>query len=226
MARDIKQKEIQVQKPAQSLQAFQQKLATQPQESATLLKPVAITTCSLILVAGAFFGFQTWRQGRIERHEAAISELQQAIQGDGVQPLPALEMEKRMRERLPALETLAQNAPGPCQEDTRRLLATWKLQLEGKGGVTGSTGNPWERLALAQRQIGLAQSAEAEQTLAPLRAKADAEVAWAAPYWSTLMDLHRLKGDREQAWKDYAEYKRRFKDRADTGTMERLLAAI
>lgn len=226
MARDIKQREIQVQKPAQSLQAFQQKLATQPEENATLLKPVALGAAALLLTAGAYFGFSAWRSGTIEKHEAAVSELRQTVLGDGISPVTPGEVEKRMREKLPELEALLQRAPGPCKESTQQLLASWRLQLDGKGGIPSGNATPWERLGLVQRQIALGKTAEAEQTLAPLRAKAEPEAAWAGLYWNSLMDLHRLKGDREQAWKDYAEYKRRFKDRADTGTMERLLAAI
>lgn len=226
MARDIKQKEIQVQKPAQSLQAFQQKVAVQPQEDTTLLKPLAIGAVSLLLVAGAFFGFRSWRAGNLERHESSLSELQQEVLGDGISPVTPVEVEKRMREKLPVLERLAQTAPSSRKEATAAVLATWKLQLEGKGGVQGSTEQPWDRLALAQRQIALGKAADAEQTLAALRSSASPEQAWSAPFWTAVMDLHRLKGDREQAWKDYAEYKRRFKDQADIGTMERLLAAI
>jgi len=59
-----------------------------------------------------------------------------------------------------------------------------------------------------------------------MRKKAEPNEAWASLYWSTLLELRRLQGDREAAWKDLAEYKARFRDEASTTSMERLISGI
>jgi len=225
MAANIKSKEIQVQKPAQSLQAFQQKLASGDDSQVTLLKPLLIGTGIVAALAIGFFGFRAWRTNAIEKHEAAVAELLFEVQGDGLTPVPPADIEKRMRERLPRLETLAKGAPGPVADITEGMLASWCLQLDGAATPPALGSDPWDRLRLAQRQVALGQAEEASSTLKPLRGNAKPDAPWAPLYWATLLDLHRLKGDRAEAWKDYAEYKALFKERADE-SLEKVLASI
>jgi hypothetical protein len=225
MAANIKSKEIQVQKPAQSLQAFQQKLATGTDTQVTLLKPLLIGTGVVAAVVIGFFGFRAWRANALENHEAAVAELLLEVQGDGLTPVAPEDMEKRMRERLPRLEALAKGAPGPATEITQGMLASWRLQLDGTASLPALGSNPWDRLRVAQRQVALGQAEEADATLKSLRSAAKPDAPWAPLYWATLLDLHRLKGDRTEAWKDYAEYKTLFKDRADA-SFEKVLASI
>jgi len=225
MAANIKSKEIQVQKPAQSLQAFQQKLATGADTQVTLLKPLLIGTGVVAALVIGFFGFRAWRANALEKHEAAVAELLLEVQGDGLTPVAPADMEKRMRERLPRLETLAKGAPGPAAEITKGMLAAWRLQLDGSTSLPALGSDPWDRLRVAQRQVALGQPDEAAATLKTLRSAAKPDAPWSPLYWATLLDLHRLKGDRTEAWKDYAEYKALFKDRADE-SLEKVLASI
>lgn len=223
---NAKYKEIQVQKPAQSLEAFKGKVASGEDLNTGMMRQVLMVGAGLVVVVLGWFAFSTWRAGKIEQHEAAVASLVSEVQGDGMTPVTPEETEKRLRERLPRLETLAASAPSASRATTLGLLATWKLQLEGKGGMATEAKDPWSRLRLAQKQVALGQAAEAASTLAPLKGKADADEAWAQLYWTTLLEVDRLQGHREQAWKDYADYKTRFKDRADTQGMERILASI
>lgn len=225
MAANPKSKEIQVQKPAQSLQAFQQKLASGEDPQTTLLKPLLIGVSIVALLVIGFFGFRAWRASNLEKHETALAELLMEVQGDGLAPIPTAELEKRMREKLPRLEAMAKNAPGEARDHVQGLLATWRLQLDGKGPQAPESSDPWSRLRLAQRQLALGQADAVAATLQSLRGSAKPETPWAPLFWATLLDLHRLKGDRDQAWKDYAEYKALFKDRADA-SFEKVLAAI
>lgn len=225
MAAKIKSKEIQVQKPAQSLQAFQQKLASGEDTQVTLLKPILIGTGLVAALTIGFFGFRAWRANTLDKHEAALAELLVQVQGDGVTPVPPAELEKRMRENLPRLESLAKEAPGSAREVTQGLLATWRLELDGKGAATPMESDPWGRLREVQRQLALSQTDSAIATLKKLRGSATPDAPWAPLYWATLMDLHRLKGDRAQAWKDYSDYKTLFKDHADP-SLEKVLASI
>lgn len=225
MAANPKSKEIQVQKPAQSLQAFQRSLDQGEQAAGGLLKPVLGGLAVLLLGMVAFFGWQAWRSAALERHENAMAEVVQAVFGDGLAPVAPAEVEKRMREQLPALESLAKQAPSSARPVAEGTLAAWRLQLEGKGGLESVAGDPWSRLRLAHRQIALGQGAEASETLRALHGKANPEEPWASLYWTLLMDLHRLKGDRAEALKDYADYKNRYKERADP-VVERMLASI
>lgn len=226
MATNIKQKEIQIQKPAQSLEAFKAKAAAQTTEHEGLLKPLAIIGGAVVAVIILISAFSAWRSKRIERHETALAELMIEVQGDPSKPSSPADIEKRMRERLPRLEALAKSAPGARKADTEATLSTWKLQLDGKGAVAASTDDPWARLALAQRQIALAQGKEALATLEPLRSKAQPGKPWAHLFWTNLMEVHRLQGTRDQAWKDFVEYKKRFEDQAEVATIERILSGI
>lgn len=225
MAANSKSKEIQVQKPAQSLQAFQQSLNQGEQAGAGMLKPVLLTVALLLVGVLGFFGWRAWRSSALERHENAMAEVVQTVFGDGLAPVPAAEVEKRMREQLPALELLVKQAPASARPVAEATLASWRLQLDGKGGLEETSKDAWSRLRLATRQIALGQAAEAAQTLRDLRTKANPEEPWSSLYWATLMDLHRLRGDRAEALKDYAEYKNRYKESADP-VVERMLASI
>lgn len=225
MARNIKDKVIQIQKPAQSLEAFKAKAAV-PDTGDGLLKPVAIAFGAVVLVIMLVVGFRSWQRSGLERHETTLAEIQLAVQGDGMaMPAPA-EIEKRMREQLPRLEALVKDAPSARRQEVQAMLAAWKLQLDGKGGIQVGSKDPWDLLRLAQRQVALAQGQEALNTLAPLRKKADASQSWGNLYWLTLLEADRVVGNREQAWKDLAEYKQRFKDQGDGASLERLIAGI
>jgi len=226
MAADIKSKEIQVQKPAQSLQAFQRSMAAGQEVNEGLLKPVAIGVGAVVVVVAAVFGFRAWRNGAMERHEVAVSEVVMAAQGDGLRSLPAPELEKRMRENLPRLEALAKSAPSSRRATTEALVAAWKLSLEGKGSVAAVGSEPWDRLRAAQKALALGKDGEAAQALAALRKDAGPDEPWASLFWSTQLELDRLQGNREQALKDVAEYRSRFKQKGDAAQLERLLQSI
>ena len=222
-------KVIQVQKPAQSLQAFQQKVATGADEPVGLLKPLLIGAGALVVVTAAYFVFTSVRAGQLEKHQAALADLQLEVSGDlsgNGEPATPQDLEKRMRERLPRLEELAKSAPAGDKAVTEGLLATWRLQLGEQGAAAPVQGNdPWSQLRLAQRQIALGQGKEASATLAPLRGAASPDQAWAPLFWSSLLSTDQLLGDRAQAWKDLGEYKTRFKAQADPA-LDRQLAGV
>ena len=226
MARSSKDREIQVQKPAQSLAHFQSKLGTGEEEDGGLIKPILIGVVALAVVGLAVGGWSAWQSSATEKHEAALSTLQMEVEGDGVASLPAAEVERRMRERLGRLEALVTAAPSSRRAATAGLLATWRLTLEGKGPVPAKADEPWAEIRLAQRAVALGQAKEARSHLDPLRAKATADAPWAEAYWACQMDANRLAGDRAQALTDLAEYKARFKGRGDATALEGLLQSI
>jgi predicted negative regulator of RcsB-dependent stress response len=189
------------------------------------LKPLLIGTGITAALVIGFFGYSGWRTNVLEKHEAAVAELIVEVQGDGVTPVPAAELEPRMRTGLTRLEALANAAPHEVASNTKGLLAAWRLQLDGKAPQTTTGSDPWARLRTAQRQLALGQAEDVTTTLKTLRNDAKPDAPWAPLFWATLLDLHRMKGDRDQAWKDYAEYKALFKDRADA-SFEKVLASI
>ncbi|WP_306598258.1 hypothetical protein [Geothrix sp. 21YS21S-2] len=225
MAANSKNKVIQVQKPAQSLQAFQKKVASGEDIQTGLLRPMLITAGVVLGLGVVVFGFRYWRAAGIERHESELANLQLEVSGDSTEPVPAAEVEKRMREKLPQLEALARNAPGSEKATTEGILASWKLQLDGKGEIPAVAGDAWGKLRLAQKQVAMGQGAEALATLGALRKDADPDQSWAPVFWTTLLDADRLKGDRTQALKDFADYKARFKTQADPA-VERMLQGV
>lgn len=225
MVSPSKNKVIQVQRPAQSLQAFQKKVATGQAERNTLLKPLLIGGGVLLGAGLLFFGVRYWAASRQEAFETEMAALELDVVGDTMAPVPAPEIERRMREGLPRLEALVKRAPGSERASAEGLLASWKLQLDGKGGIPAQTGDVWGKLRLAQKQIALGQGSEAQATLGSLRRAADADQPWASVFWTTLLDADRLKGDRAQALKDFADYKERFKTQADPA-VEHMLQGV
>ena len=222
-----KAKEIQVQKPAQSLAHFQQKIEQGQDLQTGMLKPLLIGASVVVLLVGGYFGFSAWQDNRVEAFEGKLAEITQGIDGAGPTPIGADQLEKTMRERLPRLEALVKSAPGPRRTSSEGLLASWRLSLDGKSLAPPSAAkDPWSRIAQAERAIALGQGKEALDLLAPLRGEAFPKVAWANRYWNTLVEADRLAGNRDQAWKDFADYKDRFKDRAVTVLMERTLQGI
>lgn len=226
MARTTKHREIQVQKPAQSLAHFQSKLGQGETEDQGLLKPILIGAAVVVLLGLSLGGWRVYVQGTVEKHEAALALLQQEVEGDGITPVAPADIEKRMRERLPRLEALVKSAPASRKGSSEGLLATWRLTLDGKSQALPAETDPWSRIRLAERAIALGQAQAARAQLDPLRPKADASQPWSHAFWASLLETDRLAGDRAQAWKDVAEYKSRFKGRADASELERILQGI
>jgi hypothetical protein len=226
MAHATKHREIQVQKPAQSLAHFQTKLSQGQEEDGGLLKPILIGVASLLAVGLLVGGWSAWQSTVAEKHEAALSALQMEVEGDGLTPLPAKEVEQRMRERLPRLEGLVNSAPSARKAATAGLLATWRLALDGQGSAPAKAEDAWGQIRLAQRALALGQLQDARAQLDPLRSKATPGEAWTEAFWSSQLDADRLAGDRAQALKDLADYKARFKGRGDASALESLVQSI
>ena len=226
MARPPKQREIQVQKPAQSLAHFQSKLGQNTIEDGTLLKPILIGAGVVVAACIALVAWRTVRDQRIDKHEAALAYLETAVDGDGVTPVAPAAAEAAMRARLPQLEALAQAAPASRRAITEGLLASWQLSLDGTSSVHISESGPWGHLRLADRAIALGQVQAARQELAPLRAKATPDRAWGEAYWTTVLNADRAAGDRAQAWKDLSDYKALFRGRPGGGALDAVLPSI
>ncbi len=226
MARPAKAREIQVQKPSQSLAHFQTKYNQGREEDAGLIKPILLGVAALVLVGILVGAWSAWRTSVAEKHEAAVAALQMDVEGDGITPVPPAEVEKRMQAHLAQLEALAQSAPSAQKAATAGLLATWRLTLTGKEQAPPQAQDPWGRIRLAQRALALGQAQEARTQLNPLRAKALPDEDWAEAFWAAQMDANRLAGDRAQALKDLADYKARFKGRGSADAMEGLLQSI
>ena len=220
-------KEIQVQKPAQSLAHFQKKLAQGEDLQTGMLKPLLIGAGAILLIVAAFFGYGAWQDSRIETFEANLAQITLGLDGNGSTPVATDQIEATMRERLPKLEALAKDAPGSRKASAQGLLAAWKLSLDGKvAAATTPAKDPWSRIAQAERAIALGQGQEAIQLLSSLRGSATPKEKWGTLYWNTVVEADRLAGNRDQAWKDYAEYKTRFKESAVTSQMDRTLQGI
>ena len=228
MSTSVRNKEIKVQRAAQSLDHFKSKVAGSEDVYVGILKPVLIGAAILAIGLLAWAGFASMRSKAAERHEAAMAEILRYVEGDGVTPLSAAETEKRMRERLPALEGLARSAPASGRPVAEGMLSTWKLML-GQGTqepVALDPKDPWQRLRLAQRSLALGKGDEAARLLLSLKKDATPQAPWGRIYWTVLMDCHRLQGDREQALKDLAEYKERFKNLPDVDALDAVVKGI
>lgn len=220
MARD---KVINVQKKAQSLEQFQRRAAG---EGSPALKAVVIGAGVLVLGIVAWGAWTVHRQHKAEAFETEVATLRLQVEGDGTTPVPADQLQSRMQAALPRLEALVQDAPSSRRVQATGLLATWKLDLSGQGGIAAATDTPWGRLREAQRLTALGQGKEAKGLLDPIRAKATPEAAWGQAYWVSLLEVDRLNGDRDQAFKDLSDYRARFKDAGDGAQLDKLVQSI
>jgi hypothetical protein len=218
---------IQVQKPAQSLQAFQKKVAAGEELHVGYLKPILLTAGVAVLATAAYFGFSAVRASSLENHQAALADLELEVTGDPTAAAPPApqDLEQRMRERLPRLENLAKSSPRDSRAVTEGILSTWRLVLGDKAEAPLPATDPWSRLRLAQKQVAMGRAQDAAAILAGLRKAADPGQDWAPIFWNTLLDTDRLQGNREQAWKDLADYKSRFRQLADPA-LDQLLAGV
>lgn len=208
---NIRNKEIQVQKPAQSLAHFQAKLASADDVETGMVKQLLIGGAVLVLAAAGWFGYQAWAKGRVERFETSRAEILQAIEGDAQAPFSAQDYEKRLREQLPVLEKLAASAPGSRRSEAQAEVQAFRLILDGKAaGTLPAPTTPAGKVLLAGRHVGVGQGKEALDLLLPLRGKATPGQPWADLYWATLLDARRLTGDRAAALKDLSDYRKAF----------------
>lgn len=220
MARD---KVINVQKKAQSLEQFQRRAAG---EGSSALKAVLIGVGALVAGIVAWGAWTVHRQRAAEAFETQVATLRLQVEGDGAAPVPAGQLQSRMQAALPRLEALVKDAPSSRRIQVAGLLATWKLDLSGQGGIAATTDTPWGRLREAQRLTALGQGREAKAVLDPIRAKATPDNAWGQAYWISLLEVDRLNGDRDQAFKDLGEYRARFKDTGNGAQLDRLVQSI
>lgn len=162
-----------------------------------------------------------------KKHKIALANLQWQISNNvnslGAKPVAPEDLEARMRKWLPKLEELS-HSMSSGDNSGERTLATWQAQL-GLANKLPNPSNAWDKLWLAKRLIALGNNQAAELMLAPLRKSADPTKSWGPSFWSTLVSLDQLQGDREKAWKDIEEYKIRFKDQANPN-IDRIMNGI
>ena len=228
MSTSVRNKEIKVQRAAQSLDHFKNKVAGSEDVYVGILKPALIVAGILVVGLLAWAGIANMRSKAVERHEAALAEVLRHVEGSGATPASAVEVEMRMREKLPVLETLARTAPSSQRKVTEGHLASWKLMLgpASSNSTEVEPGDPWQRIRLAQRSIALSRGEDAARLLAPLRKDATPQEAWGRLNWTVLMDCNRLQANRDQALKDLAEYKQRFKDQAEANGLDAVVKGI
>ncbi len=227
MSTSSRSKEIKVQRDAQSLEHFKTNVAGSEDVYVSLLKPVLIGVGALVLAVLAWLGWSNMRAKAVERHEVALAEILRYAEGSGPTPASPAEVEKRMKEKLPALEQLARSAPASERAIAEGLLASWKLVL-GQGAPAPATDprDPWQRLRLAQRSLALGKAEEAARLLAPLRKDATPAEAWGKAYWAAVLDCDRLQGNRDQALKNLAEFKARYKNLPDENALDVVMKGI
>jgi hypothetical protein len=224
---NAKQKEIRSQKPAQSLTAFQRKVSHGMDERTDLLKRFIIFGVAILVAIVLIVSWNFWRSHKIDSHEAGLAAILSEVEGGrGASALTAELREQRMRDALPRLEALAASAPAPCKAITDGTLASWKLELDGKAGAFPTPNDPWSRLRWAERSIVLGQAKEAHDYISIVHREANPDKAWSQIYWTSLLQIRQLEGNRQQALKDYAEYRSVFKSQADLATLDKILAAI
>ncbi len=227
MSISSRNKEIKVQRDAQSLDHFKNKVAGSEDAYVSLLKPVLAGAGALVLALLAWVGWSSLRARAVERHEVALAELLRSVEGSGATPPSSAEVEKRMREKRPALEELVRSAPASERAAAEGLLASWNVVLGQAGPAPAAEPRgPWQRLRQAHRFIALGKAEEAARVLAPLRKDATPQEPWGKAYWAAVLDCDRLQGDRGQALKNLAEFKARYKSLPDENALDVVMKGI
>ncbi|HJV90527.1 MAG TPA: hypothetical protein VJ623_09495 [Holophagaceae bacterium] len=219
-----KERLIQVQKPAQSLERFQQDYARTQAGDGSALRSILVGVGAVAVLGLGYLIFDQWRQSTIEKFEGNLAALVEEVEG-GVQPATGEALQKKMRDALPRLEALAQGAPSARKAMAQGLVAAWKLSLDGKGAAPGGS-DAWSRLAMAHRNLVLGQAGEAAKVLDGLRRQADPSEAWAADFWRVQLEADRMAGAGDQARAHLADYKERFKGRSLDASLDKLVEGI
>jgi hypothetical protein len=214
-----KERLIQVQKPAQSLDHFTKQLA-EGAHTGSLLKPLLIGAGVVFGLALAYGVYDLISTRNLERFDGQLAQLLQEVEGGDPAkvPVPA-EVQQRMKERLSRLEGLAKDAPSSRRPMAQGLVASWKLALDGQGAAPGE-GGPWSRVQAAQRALALGQAAEAQKQLAGLDRKADPSEPWAEAFWTAQMEADVMAGAKDQAKAHAAAYRERFKAAASAAVLK------
>lgn len=224
----VRNKEIQVQKPAQSLAHFQAKLASADDVETGMVRQLVIGGVAVALLVAGYFGYRAWQTGKVERFETARAEILMAIEGDVQAPYASQDYEKRLRENLPALEKLAKEAPGSRRAQALSEVQSFHLMLDGQAGAASPApaSTPVAKIQDAGRLVALGRGKEALDLLLPLRGKATAGQPWADLYWTTLLDARRLTGDRAAALKDLSDYRKEFQGEGSYRRLEQMAQGI
>jgi hypothetical protein len=181
----------------------------------------------IAFVATLYVVFQSVQNSSKKKHRIALANFELEV-FDGINLSSSTwpkEIEDRMIERLPQLEALASSAPRSDGGMTDRVLASWRIQLDRPDSSLPQPSDAWSRLFLGQRFIALGDAKSAQDVVAPLRKSANPNKAWATVFWSNLIGIDQLQGDRNQGWKDLAEYKAKFKQQANPA-LEHMIAGI
>jgi len=181
----------------------------------------------ITVVATLYITFQAVRNSSKKKHRTSLANFQLEV-FDGVVAFGSVlpkNIEDRMRESLPQLEALVRSAPSSDDGLTGRVLDSWRTQLSLGDSSLSKPSDAWGRLFLAQRFVALGDADNATAAIVTLRKSANPSEAWATTFWSTLIDIDQLQGDRNKAWKDLAEYKLRFKQKASP-ELEHIIASI
>ena len=202
---------IQVQKPAQSLERFQQDYS-RAQGGDTLLRPLLMGVGAVAILGLGYLIYEQWASSRLEKFEGSLAALVEEVEG-GATPATGEALQKKMREALPRLESLAKGAPGSRRAMAEGLAASWKLAVDGKGAAPGGN-DPWSRLARVRRAMALGQTAEAAQILDGLRKEAGPDQAWGTAFWQVQFEVDRLAGASAQAKAHLADYRARYQGKA------------
>jgi hypothetical protein len=212
---DTNNKTTHIQKVLQILRFFKAKM--------TMLVLFLIGAMALVTVA--YFAFQVLHESYRKKHRTALANLQLEVFDGVLQSVSSEGLENRMRAHLPQLEALAHLAPRNDNGVTDRILASWRVQLCLEDSLVPKPSNAWDRLFLAKRMISLGNGRGAAEMLSPLRKSADPSQVWSATFWSTLLMIDQLNGDRNQGWKDLEDYKIKFKQDAKP-ELEQMMAGI
>lgn len=214
-----KERLIQVQKPAQSLDHFTRSYALDA-ESGSLLKPILIGAGAALALLVGYGVWELVKDRKVARFESSLAQILLEVEGnDPAKPPAAAELQSRMKERLPRLETLAQDAPSSRRAVAQGLLAQWKVALDGHGAAPASK-DPWSRLAFADRALALGNGADAQKQLQGLSAKATPDTPWADTFWSLQVQADALAGDAAQGRAHLDQYRSLFKGKTNPAILK------
>ncbi|MFM1773269.1 MAG: hypothetical protein RL124_41 [Acidobacteriota bacterium] len=209
MAKPDIPKIIQVQKPAPSLDHFQQSLSKE--DPSKVFKKIlwAVGIFVALLLVGYFI--RQSREKAVLAFQGQLSALRIEALGTEFEPKKGEALTQSLARYLPQAEALLPQVPSSQKNGLINLINNWRLVLSLPPlADTPSSLQAWERIQQANQALLLGQPQEAQAFLKPLESDADTPSSWAQAYWEIQLMIDQAQGDAVSARKHLDLYRQAF----------------
>lgn len=216
--------EIQVQKPAPSLQNFQKTLG-QPDRTQLFRYALWCGVLSLVLLLSKA-GFDYFADQRVVRFLVTFEQIRSESEGNLSNLNKGEALRSSIEKGIPRLQALLKTTPSAYQNQVFGMLKKWELIL----GTSPSTNPslklaPWETLQLAEQALAVGQTQQAQDLIQPLGSKAKLQASWGMTYWELQLSIDQQKGSFRDAQDHLALFEKSY-PKADASALRKIVATL